>query len=137
MLAHVLAVIRAVNDDRVLGCLAVAQRLKQLSDLLVNPLSEAVVQLPSLLDDLSGNILHVEADAQVLVVARLGFEMSRRNDRHGDLAFVRHPVLLRHDQRKMGSEIARKQEERLVCGLAAFEELRRGLGYDPVMREHP
>ena len=82
----------------------------------------------------SGGLGRAEAPAQVLVVRRLALEVARRDLRHRHLALVAVVVLLRHDQREVRRQVAGQQEERLVVGLSALEELPAGLRDLPVVR---
>ncbi len=127
--AHVLAVVRGVDHDRVVRNFAVRKRLEHAPELVVQPRGQTVIQLASLSNRLSININQIKAHPQVFVVQRERLQMALREDGHRHLAPIWVPVTLRNDEREVRSQIAGDQKERLVGSLALPEELHHAVSH--------
>ncbi len=106
MFAHILAVVGGIDYDGIVRDFTIAQGSENFSDFLVQPLCKTVVKLTAFTYNLVRDVLDVKADTQMFIVSWLGFEVALRNFGYGDLAFVKLPLLLRHNQGKMRGKVA-------------------------------
>ena len=126
MFAHILAVVRGIDHDRVVGKGRGFQRVKHLADLMIDPFDPRIVGLPCQLHRFRRHVLQLAVVAEMLVIQRQRVEIARRDLGRRNSVLEMRQILRRRDQRVMGGNEADHQEEGLVAR-AALTQKRDGI----------